>query len=207
MDEMSRCMASIMYDPLSYIHPQRMCLPKLFDTPRQRGVINDILMHQLGLPARLESVSSILERQLVLNWTQLPYISTLIGAQLLKADLGWEGNLLHLSSSVQFFMSRRLDVAKPHSRYSEEVLEDVQKIGLQHLLLWQLEASETLKKRMALLFPPNLDICFAKQYSLTLPPTEFDFPLLTVSVRECRKVDLFLILQAIQYAKNYSDNV
>ena len=207
MDELSRRMVSIMYDPLSYIHPERMSLPKLFNTPRQRGIINDMLIHQLELPVGLQPPTSILERQLVLNWMRLPYISTLIGAQLLKADLGWQGNLLHLSSSVRNFISFRLSVAKRGSRHSKGMLEDVQKCGLQHLLLWQRQASKVLKERMALLFPPILDICFLEQDSPTLMSTEMYLPQPEESAMECGKVNLFLILQAIQYAKNNSDDV
>ena len=207
MDELSRRMASIMYDPLSYIHPKRMHLPKLFNNPRQRGIINDMLMDQLELPVGSPPQTSILERQLVLNWTRLPYISTLIGAQLLKADLGWQGKLLHLSSSVRGFMSFRLSVCKRASRHSECVLEDVQKFGLKHLLLWQCQASKVLKERMALLFPPILDTCFSEQDSLTSMSTEMYSLQPLGSAMECGKANLFLILQAIQYAKNNPDDV
>lgn len=200
-------MASIMYDPLSYIHPERMCLPKLFNTPHQRGIINGMLMDQLGLPTGLQPVISILESQLVLNWKRLPYISTLIGVQLLKADLGWQGNLLHLSISVRSFMSLRLGVARRHSKYSKGVLEDVQRVGLRHLLLWQPKASKVLKERMALLFPPILDICFSEQHPPILTSTELHFPQTILVPMGCKKVNLFLILQAIQYAKNHPDNM
>lgn len=215
LNKLNASLELILYDPLSYIHPERMYLPEQFDTPRKRGIVNDMLIRQLKLPVGLGFSTSAHERHLVLNWRRLAYISTLIGAQLLKSDLAWQGDLLHLPDSVRFFLTLQICNTAPSRRKARMTFQEVQRFGLQHLLLWQRHASEPLTKRMALLFPPTFDKFFLEQYSSTwtsaavhlFSPSEYRSEHASEYASEVRQADLSLILQAIQYAKNNPNNV
>ncbi|QRX82155.1 hypothetical protein [Glaciimonas sp. PAMC28666] len=207
MNNLNARLGLILYDPLSYIHPERLCLAELFASPRQRGIVNDILIRQLGLPDEVGFSASIPERQLVLNWWLLPYISTLIGAQLLKSELGWQGNTLRLSNSVRFFLTRQICQTASSVKGCKMTPEDVQIVGLQHLLLWQRHASKSLTKRMALLFPAAVDKFFLERYAATATSTNAHMFNPSEHSSGVRRPDLSLILQAIQYAKNNPDDV
>lgn len=210
-----------MFDPLSYIHSQRMKLPRLLDTPYQRGVINQMLIHQYGLTESKSAVCtgggasggssvvtiSAVERQLILNWRLLPYICTLIGAQLLKRDLGWRGELLRLSAPVRFFMMLSLRDCASRKNDEKKLSSDVQWVGLMHVLEWQRHASNGLKIRLALLFPPIFDELFSTYCEPDFNTAKVQLPSLSLKPNPTSPTDLFLISQAIQYAKNNPDNL
>jgi type III secretion system OrgA/MxiK family protein len=204
----NQCLAGIMLDPLSYIHPERFRLPNNINTPRQHAVLNEILLSSLpGTLAHLTFSRYSAQHVLLRYWRQLPYICMLVGAQLLKADLAWGGSLLRLPAKVRFFMTLpllcgsdttpetvdenypSLDRSGFSSSTDEGLFFQVQKAGLLRLLNWQKDAPEALRGRLRLLFSPELDRCF-------------ESPRLPVQAAE-----LLLLSQAIQYAKSHPDHV
>lgn len=188
----------IMRDPLSYIHPRRLQLPRSLDTPRQRAVVNQMLLDSLphGLAA-LPTQGSQQQRQLLQHWQHLPYVCMLVGAQLLKQDLAWRGRLLQLSAPVRFFMALPLPqmMTAPSSSgigvsdAASDLPGQVQGVGLALLLDWQHGTPAALLCRMRLLFPAELEAHFEN------------------SRRQLQAVELLLISQAIQYAKNYPNPI
>jgi type III secretion system OrgA/MxiK family protein len=204
MAELAARFERIMFDPLSYIHPQRLRLPQQLDTPRQRAALNDMLLGGFGLASGRTTPSSVAEQQLIMHWQHLPYVCMLVGAQLLKPELAWRGRLLQLSAPVRFFMSLPLhnevgragadraaerDADMPARRAADAEPHRVQALGLRNMLAWQQAASAALLGRMRLLFAPALDACFERPR------------------KQLQPADLFLISQAIQYAKNHPDHV
>lgn len=194
--------AQIMHDPLSYIHLQRLNLPRALNTPRQRAAVNEMLVD--GLPRIAEKLGTdAATRQLLTYWRLWPDVCSLMGAQLLRQELAWRGDFLRLSRPVRFFMTlplhgraasglsreRITQVALPSGLQSAGTSEQVQGLGLCELLKWQRNAPQALKKRLRLLFSPGLDDCFEHAERNSVTP------------------DLFLISQAIQYAKNHTDHV
>lgn len=181
----------ILFDPVAYINPERFRLPRAFSTPRQRAVVNEILIRKHDLCDGPRHIPvSMAETQLMLHWNMLPYVCMLVGAHLLKAELAWQGKVLVMSAQVRFFMSLpiRGDISGgsvPPLRALDQI--DVQALGLRHILGWQRNAHESLIGRMRLLFDPKVDC-----RCMESPPL-------------CE--NLFLILQAIQYAKNNRDDV
>ncbi|PRC93879.1 hypothetical protein [Solimicrobium silvestre] len=188
-------LAQIIFDPLSYVHPRRLRLPVSLDTPRQRAIVNRMLLGDL---AEMSNRIEMAQQQLLRHWRDLPYICTLIGAQLMRQDLAWRGRLLTLPAPVLFFMSLPIRQAigvtsemsaLPARCGSADVLHQVQGAGVSCILDWQMKAPSALLERMRLMFPPELDGHFE---SARKPP---------------RASELFLILQAIQYAKNHPNLV
>jgi type III secretion system OrgA/MxiK family protein len=200
MAELAARFERIMFDPLSYIHPQRLRLPQHFDTPRQRAALNDMLLGGFGLACGRTAPTGVAEQQLIMHWQHLPYVCMLVGAQLLKPELAWRGRLLQFSAPVRFFMSLPLhngvdraagrDADRSARRAADAEPHRVQALGLSNVLGWQAAAaSAALLGRMRLLFAPALDACFERPRKPLQP------------------ADLFLISQAIQYAKNHPDHV
>jgi type III secretion system OrgA/MxiK family protein len=205
----SQRLERIMLDPLSYIHQRRFRLPDNINTPRQHAVLNEILTSSFsGELADLTLARHSAQYVLLRYWRQLPYVCMLAGAQLLKTDLVWRGRFLRLPAKVRSFMelplwgshsqmtgavgANGLSLASPgfSSRNTdEELFLQVQGSGLLCLLNWQQDAPEALLGRLRLLFPPELDRCFENLR------------------RSILTSELFLLSQAIQYAKSHPDHV
>src|SRR5258706_12716221 len=96
MAELATRFERIMFDPLSYIHPQRLCLPQQLDTPRQRAALNDMLLGGFGLASGRTAPSGVAEQQLIMHWQHLPYVCMLVGAQLLKSELARRGRFVQV---------------------------------------------------------------------------------------------------------------
>ena len=201
-------LTQIMLNPLSYIHPRRLRLSNKLNTPRQRAIVNRMLI--AGVPEASDCLfaSHYVSRLRLLHcWRLLPFVCTLVGAHLLKQELAWQGRMLKLSAAVRFFMFLPLQHSvgangsvlmdlMPHGGARAEILSDkeylllqVQAVGLSCLLDWQQHASEGLLGRMRLLFPPELEACF---FNLRRP---------------VQSAELMLILQAIEYDKNHPNGL
>lgn len=183
----------ILFDPLSYVNAQRLRLPPSLDMPRQRAVINRMLLGDLPDERQARTLRG---HPLLRHWTRLPYVCALVGAQRLKPQLAWGGRLLRLPAPVRRFMELPLPHADAPQREAAvvqlaaaQLLLVAQREGLSRLLDWQRQAPPALLGRLRLMFPPQLDACFANRRE----------PLSTA--------DLFLISQAILYAKNHPYHV
>jgi len=197
--------ARILLDPLSYMHPHRLTLPGCFDTPRHRSVLNRMILDKFSSPDISVKESSA-QQQLEKYWRLFPYICELVGAQILKSDLARCGRSLRFPESISVFMnfpfqhvmvtdattSERLPkneaLAVTHEKKEISPALQIQGKGLSCVLNWQRQSSMLLLSRFRLLFPPELDWCFY-------------FPR-----RPAHAGELFLISQAIKYAKNHTDH-
>ncbi|MBB3211543.1 type III secretion system OrgA/MxiK family protein [Herbaspirillum sp. Sphag1AN] len=208
--QFSAQLQEIMFDPLRYIHAERLLLPSPLKVPRARAVMNRILLGSIPpSPLSIDITASwhscARHMQLLKQWSRLPYICKLVGAQRSRECLAWGGRNLKLSPVVRNFMALPLwqaddddcfgsDKMRFSSTSEMEGIElsselQLQAAGLACLLNWQIAAPSTLISRMQLMFHPELDKLFA---SRRRQPT---YP------------ELILILQAIEYAKNYPDDV
>lgn len=190
-------LAQILFDPLSYIHPQRLRLPSSLNTPRQRALVNRMLLEDAPDANHLRQQIGAHPHRLLRHWARLPYICSLVGSQLLKSDLARGGRSLRLPAPVRFFMSLPLQqIIAAEENGSDaagargapdgaDALMQVLGAGLPRILDWQRQAPAALLDRMRLLFPAQLDACFEEARN------------------PMRAADLFLISQAIQYAKNH----
>lgn len=103
-------MQIVMFDPLAYIHPERLPLPMSmsagFDAPAQRAAINTMLLDRYRLsaepvPQRQAEAAKLLLRY----WFRLPQIAFLLGCQRLRLALSRRGLLLRLPAQAQLFMT------------------------------------------------------------------------------------------------------
>ncbi|MFH5255802.1 hypothetical protein ACGTRS_31670 [Burkholderia semiarida] len=189
MDNLPTAVDRILLDPLAYIHPARLTLPGGMGGAEQRSVLNALIIDAYRLPIDLKAQLSHAERDLIDAWSILPDVCALIGAQLLKAELAWGGAQMSLPHRIRRFAS--FPVRQPmissgahQRRLRESGLPYVQAVGLEHLLAWQKDAAPALRARVKLPFAPEID-AFA-------PALQPDAP-----------GDVFLVHQAIQYAKNH----
>ncbi|ODP32774.1 hypothetical protein [Pandoraea sp. ISTKB] len=91
------CWRTMMFDPVSYIHAARFVYPAQFASPRQRAVINEMLIAGFRLDSRWPfDQIGIVERPWVLNWRLLPQVAYLMGCQARKASLCRRAALLRL---------------------------------------------------------------------------------------------------------------
>jgi type III secretion system OrgA/MxiK family protein len=149
---------AILFDPLSYLHPQRLRLPAALDSPRQRAVVNDMLVsgHRLDCHWPAGPLNSA-ARQFLRHWPRLPQAAYLIGCQTLRAALGWQGGLLRLPAWAQDFAIMGLDSPGGIEPSRSLAHNDLLRAGYSHLLAWKEELPSALAQRLALLFPPIVD--------------------------------------------------
>ncbi|WP_030127895.1 secretion system protein [Pseudomonas sp. QTF5] len=98
----------IFYEPLDYVHPQRLRIPEGFDGPDARDALNRILLEGFGehrsLPVTpLTPIADLWVRQ----WRQLPYVACLMGAWRLSAQLARGAAWQQLPMSLRRFASCR----------------------------------------------------------------------------------------------------
>jgi type III secretion system OrgA/MxiK family protein len=103
---------TVMFDPLAYIHPERLHLPAIFDSPAQRAAINRLLIarYRLDLPRLPQPLQSARPRNeteelLLKHWLHLPQIVFLLGCQRLRLALARRGGLLRLPASARAFIT------------------------------------------------------------------------------------------------------
>ncbi|WP_440216512.1 type III secretion apparatus protein OrgA/MxiK [Chromobacterium piscinae] len=148
----------ILFDPLSYLHPQRLRLPAALDSPRQRAIVNDMLIsgHRLDCHWPTGPLNSA-TRQFLRHWPRLPQTAYLIGCQALRAALGWQGGLLRLPVWAQGFAAMQLGPPGGAAPSRPIVHNDLLRAGYSRLQAWKEELPAALSQRLALAFPPAVD--------------------------------------------------
>lgn len=201
-----RELQQILFNPVRYIHPERLVLSSNMKEPRPLAVVNQMVLDTVPNFDK----SSLWQHdarslQLLKQWWCLPYICRLVGAQRLRQELAWQGRNLKLSSLIRDFIALPIwgadeEYAVSSLECRKQGLQDVasseldinlrlQEAGLPCILNWQKAAPSPLIGRMQLMFSPALDSLFASCRRQLIYP------------------ELILILQAIEYAKNHPDDV
>ncbi|WP_435954199.1 type III secretion apparatus protein OrgA/MxiK [Dryocola sp. BD626] len=148
----------VLFDPLFYLHPQRMPIPaRLTNTLQARGAVNDLLIdvYQLSVDA-IDTDSDPLTRQWLTHWTRFPQVAYLLGCQMLRGELVRHGALLALPAWARGFLSVNLT-------QSESVQIDTfshavpLNLGFSCLQPWSNRLPAPLAQRFPLLFPSGVD--------------------------------------------------
>ncbi|QDH57953.1 type III secretion apparatus protein OrgA/MxiK [Pandoraea pnomenusa] len=173
---------TMMFDPVSYIHAAHFVYPARFASPRQRAVINEMLIAGFHLDVHwpFDHVG-MAERPWVLNWRRLPQVAYLMGCQARKASLCRRAALLRLPAwAFAFTQLPVLDAAPSiHSRPPSD--GDLLAEGFARLMALAASLRAPLRQRLPLLFP-RIDPCAG------------DLP---------DSFDVRLFVTALQYAKNH----
>jgi len=153
---LSDALQRVLFDPLSYLHPQRVRIPaSLTVRPAARAAANELLLHAYRLEVRCAALSP-LARQWVRHWNHLPQAAYLIGCHALRAELAWGGASLSLPAWTHPFTTIDLPVTQPAGQTvtGHDILL---KTGYSQLLAWASKLPEPLAQRFPLLFPFDID--------------------------------------------------
>ncbi|OHX10895.1 hypothetical protein BI347_20115 [Chromobacterium sphagni] len=147
---------AILFDPLGYLHRRRLQLPQTMDEPGQRAIINDMLIAAYRLDSGWPADSpNSLTRQWLRHWHRLPQAAYLMGSQLLRAGLAWQGASLRLPSWARDFSAMPLQTRAGHRPQQAINHADLLAAGYGQLLGWSNQLPPALAQRLPLLFPPE----------------------------------------------------
>ena len=144
----SAALRRVLYDPVSYLHPQRR--------PPQHPRGNDWLVAAHGLQLSCPTLSWY-ARRWVGHWLLLPQVALALGCQLERDALGWGGAWLGLPGWARNFAL--LDPGHPPSapsrpQHPADPLLSGYRLLLGHALQ---QLPPPLLQRLPLLFPPRCD--------------------------------------------------
>ncbi len=172
----------ILFEPLSWIHPQWLTLSQAISGIRQQSIINQILIEcqgwQLQCPTSAAgSIASLYIRQ----WHQLPQVALLLASQCCRAQLAYRGQRLQLPGWIRPFADLNMSASVANIPSTA--------LTVPWLITWGSGALQSvteglplaLSQRVPLLFPPALSVSAGKAC--------YD------------AVDIILMRAAFQYAK------
>ncbi|VVD77496.1 type III secretion apparatus protein OrgA/MxiK [Pandoraea anhela] len=176
------CWRAMMFDPVSYIHAARFVYPTQFSSPRQRAVINEMLIAEFRLDSHWPfDQIGIVERPWVLNWRLLPQVAYLMGCQARKASLCRRAALLRLPEWAYAYAKLPVLDALPPASVAPPSHEDLMAEGFVRLIALGATLREPLRQCLPLLFPP------IDSYAADVPDA----------------LDVRLFVTALQYAKKH----
>jgi type III secretion system OrgA/MxiK family protein len=146
---------TVMFDPLSYIHPERFALPARLDAARQHAIINRMLLDHYRLSSCVpRAAPGSLDHLLAQHWELLPQLAYLLACQRFRVALLRGGRLLKVPAWARSFailpLQRPDDAdAAADTLGSTALLEH----GLVELLSRCRHAAPALQQRIPLLFP------------------------------------------------------
>jgi type III secretion system OrgA/MxiK family protein len=187
---------SVIYNPLGYIHPQRLSLPAGFEAPAQRAAINAMLLRRYRLEATpIASEQAAAAGLLLKHWFRLPQIALLLGCQRLRLSLARRGALLRLPLWAQTFASLPLlpqiglepaadaaHVQGDQGDHSVLLRHGMQQMGI---ALGPLPAA--LAQRMPLMFAPAFDTAAAPNLTADEARTPAHSLTLTMAIQHVKR--------------------
>lgn len=175
---LSDALQRILFDPLSYLHPQRVQIPtNLTANPAARVVVNEILLRAFRLENYCADPTP-LARQWIYHWHHLPQTAYLIGCHTLRAELAWSGWSLNLPIWANDFTAIALPAVVSRGQVipSHDLLL---KTGYARLQAWTLRLPKPLAQRFPLLFPSYIDTA--------APQPAADILLLTLALQHAQR--------------------
>ncbi|KMN49770.1 hypothetical protein VL04_20120 [Chromobacterium violaceum] len=164
---------ALLFDPLSYLHRDRLRLPPALAGAEQRRLVNDMLI--AGYRLRTDWSPDPADRSHGLwlaEWRRLPQAAYLMGCQLLRARLAARGGLLRLPGWARGFAAMQIGAEWPAAPLDEAPGHDaILLAGFGQLLSWRERMPEALAQRLPLLFPAWVDEaspCIPAQNTLLL---------------------------------------
>jgi type III secretion system OrgA/MxiK family protein len=182
---------TVMFDPLAYIHPERLRMPAGFDAPAQRSTINRLLLDRYRLEAPPVGQQTHAEKFLLKHWLDLPQIILLLGCQRLRLALTRRGASLRLPASVQAFMTLPLLSPLPLPQAANPDRADILRQGMQQLRISLGQLPAALAQRLPLLFAPAFD---------RVPERESDA---AEDLEACDPAHALTLTMAVQHVKRY----
>ncbi|EHQ9038097.1 type III secretion apparatus protein OrgA/MxiK [Escherichia coli] len=176
----------VIYDPLSYIHPERIrIVPELIAQPAQRAAVNELLIRAGRLDICSTESRHVLREPLVQHllcqWDLLVQVAFLLGCSARRGELAWQGKLLRLPEWARFFLQASLPVTIPSGILLAESA-GVLCTGYSLLQGCIRHLPQFLTQRVSLLFPPQAECALSSS-----------------------PVDPLMLLLTLQHAQKYPD--
>ncbi|CNF34460.1 hypothetical protein [Yersinia kristensenii] len=179
--DLSSMMQKIIYDPLSWIHPQRFSVPSEFVTPRCRSILNDMVLAHYELSTDALNVEDEKERYLVCHWHLIPQVAWMAVCQRYKASLFRYGLWGKLDSAIQRFAL--FDIYDTHYEHpSVFSLDELGLLAKHEISLFACSVSQGLKQRIPLLFPESRE-----EGDIALYPTECNDLVMRIAVQYAKR--------------------
>lgn len=149
---------AILFDPLSWMHPQRLTLTPGLSGARQRSIINDMIIASQGWSVATPLLTpGWLARQCVDQWHRLPQVALLIACQRHRALLARQGRIRLLPAWVRAFAELAIVESVASACVAQPTLGTLLFWGKNELLSGGELLPTVLSQRIALLFSPALD--------------------------------------------------
>ncbi len=176
----------VIYDPLSYIHPERIrIVPELIAQPAQRAAVNELLIRAGRLDICSTESRYVLREPLVQHllcqWDLLVQVAFLLGCSARRGELAWQGKLLRLPEWARLFY-RPVYLLRYLPEYCWQSQTGYFCTGYSLLQGSIRHLPQFLTQRVSLLFPPQAEC------TLSSPP-----------------VDPLMLLLTLQHAQKYPD--
>jgi len=156
---MSEILNKILYDPLSYMSPQRLRLNQNFiSTPLCRSVVNDLIIDFFHLDCS-DTEINIHDIFWLHHWYYLPQVAYLIGCHMNKEGLMLRGRILQVPDWARKYLknagsySQKLSLPLPEQSFHTCIIT----MGYSGLLEYKERLSPSLKQRFSLSFPDCVD--------------------------------------------------
>ncbi|TKI02800.1 type III secretion apparatus protein OrgA/MxiK [Martelella alba] len=177
---------SLLFDPLSWMHPRCLLRREGFDGVRSRALINGMIIRAYGWSVeRPVLTADRLMPYFVGLWRYLPHVALLIAAQRHRAVLSRRGRLRALPGWVRQFAERDIVASAAISVGAADGADILLEWGKNELIAYGEQLPLPIRQRIPLAFPPDM-----ARESAAGPPAD-PCPL--------------LIRLAFQHAKRHSD--
>ena len=174
-------MQKIVYDPVSWIHPQRFAVPEGFTSPRCQSILNDMLLARYSLSTRELDIANHTERYLVCHWHVLAKAGLMAVCQRYKATLFRHGLWGKLDKATQQFSL--LNLCESRADRAEVItLSQLEWLAEQELGVLSHLASPELKQRIPLLFPEPRE-----RIDLISSPTESHRLIMRMAIQHAKR--------------------
>ncbi|MFU9136523.1 hypothetical protein [Erwinia tasmaniensis] len=142
----------IVYDPVSWIHPQRFSVPEQLASVRCRSILNDIILSEYKLSTGELDLGNSKECYLANHWWLLSRAAFMAMCQRYRSSLAWYGNLSKLDNITrQFALS---DITGSNDEFSGRfTFDQLWGAAFRELLTFCDPVSKVMKERIPLLFP------------------------------------------------------
>ncbi|PNM27203.1 type III secretion apparatus protein OrgA/MxiK [Yersinia enterocolitica] len=156
---MAGSLNEILYDPLSYLHSQRLKLNfSLISTPLCRSIVNDMIFDIFHLTVPNIQVNTQ-SRFWIHHWYNIPQIAYLIGCHASREELMWRGRILNIPLWAKDYLKIASSYAPKFSSPPGEPFTHslILNAGYSGLISYIEGLPEPLRQRIPLLFPDCID--------------------------------------------------
>ncbi|MFQ6283759.1 type III secretion apparatus protein OrgA/MxiK [Yersinia enterocolitica] len=149
----------ILYDPFSYIHPQRLRLNNdLISTPICRSIVNTLIFDIFQL-TDADIKINVQDKFWIQNWYNLPQIAFLIGCHINREKLMWKGRILSIPIEARGYLKIAPSIFHNDLSLTLEYFThyDILNMGFSVLMKYIDRLPVSLRQRFPLLFPDCID--------------------------------------------------